>query len=256
MTTISVSVLILMPSMAAAGGSWIDFHEPLIVGSLVTGTGTFSSGQQEQVDAGPWFAMLRPETPGAEAILLGPVEIRRVSKYGSRATMSFIVPSVPTGEYWIDVVNAEGEGVGDLIGAFGVISRTPLEGRLWSRLRSVEAERARSRRAVEALRSRQAQLEAIAGDRQATIERQAERLTAAGARIIELQTDLDATAPSPAWPLWLAGAIALFVAFVGFALGRRYATRTLVTGASRSWAENQDAPASAEPNTSPLVAPK
>jgi hypothetical protein len=34
------------------------------------------------------------------------------------------------------------------------------------------------------------------------------------------------------------------------------ATRTLLTGASRSWTENQVAPASAEPNTSPLVAPK
>ncbi len=228
----------------------------MIVGSLVTGTGTFSSGQQEQVDAGPWFATLRLDPPGVGEILLGPVEVRRVSKYGSRATISFIVPDVPTGEYWIDVVNAEGQGVGDLVGAFGVISRTPLEGRLWSRLHRAEAERARSRRAVGALRSRQAQLEAIAGDRQATIERQAERLTAAGARITELQTDLAATTPKPAWPLWLAGVIALFLAVAGFALGRRYATRTLVTGARRSWAENQEAPASAEPNTSPLVAPK
>jgi hypothetical protein len=33
-------------------------------------------------------------------------------------------------------------------------------------------------------------------------------------------------------------------------------TRTLVTGARRSWTENHVEPASADPNTSPLVAPK
>ena len=83
----------------------------------------------------------------------------------------------------------------------------------------------------------------------------AERLTAAGARIAGLEADLDATTTSnPTWPL--VGLSASLLALAGFVLGRRYATRTLVTGASRSWAENQDAPASAEPNTSPLVAPK
>ena len=114
---------------------------------------------------------------------------------------------------------------------------------------------ARSHRAITALHARQAQLEAIVLDRQATIDRQAERLTAAGARITGLEADLAATtSPNATWPL--SGLIALVLAVAGFVLGRRYATRTLVTGARRSWAENQDAPASAEPNTSPLVAPK
>ena len=39
-------------------------------------------------------------------------------------------------------------------------------------------------------------------------------------------------------------------------LGPDQATRTEFTGASRSWAVNHEAPASAEPNTSPDVAPK
>ena len=92
-------------------------------------------------------------------------------------------------------------------------------------------------------------------DRQATIERQAERLTAAGARITGLKTPRRNHVEPSVAPR-LAGVIASLLALAGFVLGRRYATRTLVTGASRSWAENQDAPASAEPNTSPLVAPK
>ena len=131
-----------------------------------------------------------------------------------------------------------------------VVSMTPSTagagGRSW---------RARSHRAITELHARQAQLEAIVLDRQATIERQAERLTAAGARITGLEADLAATtSPTSTW--LFAGLIALVLAVAGFGVGRRYATRTLVTGASRSWAENQEAPASAEPNTSPLVAPK
>ena len=171
--------------------------------------------------------------------------------------MTFVVPEVPTGEYWVDIANDDGEGVGDLIGGFVVISRTPLEGRLWSRVSTAEAGRASANRAAGRLRDRQAQLEEALSDRQATIERQAGRLTAAGARITGLESDLyAATASTSTWPFWLAALIAVALAFVGFALGRRYATRTLVTGASRSWAENHEAPASAEPNTSPLVAPK
>ena len=253
---IITAVVSMSSSVAGAGGgSWIRFDGPLIVGTVVTGRGTFGGGQQARLDAGPWFARLRPEEPGVAEMRLGLVEVHRASSFGWRATVTFVVPDVPTGEYWVDVVNADGEGVGDLVGGFGVISRTPLEGRLWSRAQRTEGERARSDRAIAELQSRQAQLEAIVLDRQATIERQAERLTAAGARIAGLEADLDARATSnPTWPL--AGLIASLLALAGFVLGRRYATRTLVTGASRSWAENQEAPASAEPNTSPLVAPK
>lgn len=252
---ITTAVVSMTPSTAGAGGSWIDFDGPLIVGTVVTGRGTFSSRAQATPDAWPWFARLRPEEPGVEEIRLGPVEVDRASSFGWRATVTFVVPDVPTGEYWVDVVNADGEGVGDLVGGFGVVSRTPLEGRLWSRVQRTEAQRARFDRAIEELRARQAQLEAIALDRQATIERQAERLAAAGVRITGLSADLDATTTSNATWL-LAGLIASLLALAGFVLGRRYATRTLVTGAKRSWAENQEAPASAEPNTSPLVAPK
>ena len=252
---ITTAVVSMTPSTAGAGGgSWIDFDRLLIVGTVVTGRGTFVS-QQTKPDAEPWFAQLRSEASGVDEIPLGTVEIHRASTFVWRATITFVVPDVPTGEYWVDVVDADGEGVGDLVGGFGVISRTPLEGRLWSRVQRAEAERARSRRAITALHARRSQLEATVLDRQATIERQADRLTAAGARITGLEADLAATtSPTSTW--LFAGLIALVLAVAGFGVGRRYATRTLVTGASRSWAENQEAPASAEPNTSPLVAPK
>ena len=254
---VATSLVSLTPSVAQAGGSWIEFDGPLIVGTLVTGSGTFGNGQQAGVGAGPWFATLRPEEPGVDGIALGPVEVSRASSFGWRATVTFVVPEVPTGEYWVEIANDDGEGVGDLIGGFVVISRTPLEGRLWSRVSTAEAGRASANRSADRLRDRQGQLEETLSDRRATIERQAERLTAAGARITRLESDLDApTASTSTWPFRLAALMAVALAFVGFVLGRRYATRTLVTGASRSWAENQEAPASAEPNTSPLVAPK
>ena len=250
-------VIALTPGAGQAGGSWIEFDGPLVVGTRVTGSGTFGNGQQAGVGAGPWFATLRAEEPGVDDIALGHVEVSRASSFGWRATVTFVVPEVPTGEYWVDIANDDGEGVGDLIGGFVVISTTPLEGRLWSRVTTAEAGRASANRSADRLRDRQGQLEETLSDRQATIERQAERLTAAGARITSMESDLDAaTASTSTWLFWLDALMAVAPAFAGFALGRRYATRTLVTGASRSWAENQDAPASAEPNTSPLVAPK
>ncbi|HSH33302.1 MAG TPA: hypothetical protein VLB31_06755, partial [Actinomycetota bacterium] len=155
----ATSLVSLTPSAAQAGGSWIEFDGPLIVGTLVTGSGTFGNGQQAGVGAGPWFATLRPEEPGVDGIALGPVEVSRASSFGWRATVTFVVPEVPTGEYWVEIANDDGEGVGDLIGGFVVISRTPLEGRLWSRVSTAEAGRASANRSADRLRDRQGQLE-------------------------------------------------------------------------------------------------
>ena len=251
-------VIALTPGAGQAGGSWIEFDGPLVVGTRVTGSGTFGNGQQAGVGAGPWFATLRPEEPGVDDIALGPVEISRASSFGWRATVTFVVPDVPTGEYWVDIANDDGEGVGDLIGGFVVISSTPLEGRLWSRVSTAEAGRANANRSADRLRDRQGQLEE-------SVERSAGNDRASGRTSHRCRgadhpsggpTSTKRRASSPTWPFWLAALMAVALAFAGFVLGRRYATRTLVTGASRSWAENQDAPASAEPNTSPLVAPK
>lgn len=251
------SVAISLTSGAAhAGGSLIDFGGPAIIGTTVSGSILVGDGQQAPVSAGPWFAELHG-TEGSDLgpIPLGPVDVRPSNIYGWRVTVTFTVPDVPIGEYWVVVHNQAGHGMGDLTGGIVTIAHTPTEAALWSAVSRARHQAAMRLERLEGLRVLNGQMEAIVRDRQATIERQAERLTSAGARISGLEADLDATTTSnPTWPL--AGLLALLLALAGFVLGRRYATRTLVTGASRSWAENQDAPASAEPNTSPLVAPK
>ena len=258
------ALLALSPGSASAGGSWIELDGPAIVGTTVSPTGLFGDGQQAPVSAGPWVATLRPEAPGVERIALGPVQIVESNSWGWRATVTFVVPDVPTGEYWVDVRNEAGEGVGDLIGGFFVIAHTPLEGALWTRASTAEEQALIRLREVNHLRGVKDKLELALRDvevtlydRQATIERQTDRLTASGARIAELASELEDGSPTGTWTYVLAALAALLLAAGAFGLGRRsYATRTLVTGASRSWTENQEPPASADPNTSPLVAPK
>jgi len=256
--TLASMAISLTSGAAHAGGSLIDFDNPAIIGTTVTGSVLVGTGQQAPVTAGPWFAELQG-TEGSDLgpVLLGPVDVRPSNIYGWRVSVTFTVPDVPIGEYWVVVHNRAGEGMGDLTGGIITIAHTPAEAALWSAVSRARHQAATRLERLERLRVRNGQLDHIASDRQATIERQAERLTAAGARITNLEADLAANASSrPTSPYWFALLFALTLAVAGFALGRRYATRTLVTGASRSWAENQDAPASAEPNTSPLVAPK
>jgi hypothetical protein len=256
--TLASVVISLTSSAAHAGGALLDFDGPAIVGTTVSGSVLVGDGQQAPVSAGPWFAELQAsEGSDLDPIPLGPVDIRPSNIYGWRVTVTFTVPDVPIGEYWVVVHNQAGHGMGDLTGGVVTIAHTPTEAALWTAVSRARHQAATRLERLEGLRERNGQMEYLARDHQATIDRQAERLTAAGARISSLEADLVATAPStPPWPLWTAGPLALALGFGGFAVGRRYATRTLVTGASRSWAENQDAPASAEPNTSPLVAPK
>jgi hypothetical protein len=255
MTLASVAIS-LTSGAAHAGGSLIDFGGPAIIGTTVTGSILVGNGQQAPVSEGPWFAELQG-TEGSDVgpIPLGPVGVRPSNIYGWRVTVTFTVPDVPIGEYWVVVHNQAGHGMGDLTGGTVTIAHTPKEAALWSAVSRAKHQAATRLERLEGLRVLNGQMEALVLDREATIERQAERLTAAGARITGLEANLDArTTSNPTWPF--AGLLALLLALVGFALGRRYATRTLVTGASRSWAENQETPASAEPKTSPLVAPK
>ena len=174
----------LTPGAAQAGGSWIEFDGPLIVGTLVTGSGTFGDGQQEASEPARGSPPCVRRQPGSSPIALGPVEISRASSFGWRATVTFVVPEVPTGEYWVDIANDDREGVGDL----DRWVRRDLQHA--PRRPTLVAGRPQRRRrgraptdAADRLRHRQGQLEETLSDRQATIERQAERLTAAGARI-------------------------------------------------------------------------
>jgi hypothetical protein len=254
----TAAIVAISPGSAQAGGSVIEFEGPAIVGTVVTGSGLFGNGQQAPVSAGPWFAELRSsEGAGIDPIPLGTVDIRKSAIFGWRAAVTFAVPDVPIGTYWIVVNNARGEGVGDLAGGVVLIANTPAEAALWKRATHAEQRAEMRGRWLRGLRERDDQLQATLEDRQATVDRQIERLTTANVRIADLGAQLSATdpasSPMPVWPLVLAG---LGLAALGFVVGRRYATRTLVTGASRSWTENQEAPLSAEPKTSPLVAPK
>jgi len=255
---IAVTTLaLLLPAPARAGGSWIEFDGPGIVGTTVTGSGTFGSGQQAPVGAGPWFAELQPSDGSAfDPIPLGEVGITKAAEFGWRATLTFTVPDVPVGEYWVVVHNAEGHGVGDLSGGSLVIATSGAEAALWRRASRAEGRVEGLGRRLDRSTDREQAAQASLAEAQATIDRQADRLASANDRIADL-TEQGSSAATPGsgvpwWPI-LAG---LALAAAGFVVGRRYATRTLVTGASRSWAENQDTPASADPKTSPLVAPK
>jgi hypothetical protein len=271
-------LLMFAPVPAAnAGGSIIDFPSWVVVGTSVTGHGSFGAGQQESVSAGPWYAVLvrAGDRDGTPVMRLGQVQIENIDG-GWRATTSFVVPDVPTGEYSIWVQNAAGDGVGDLTGGWTVIAHTSAEGRLFVRARDTAFVLRNRERSIAALRTREDGLRQELAERNGTIGRQEGQLDAVTARARWLDAQLNAARASddvPVWPFVLAGAGTLLLAGIAFELGRRtprvrtvfdegtdpeeaHATRTLVTGASRSWTENHDDPESGEPKTSPLVAPK
>jgi hypothetical protein len=245
---------------AHAGGSTIEFPRWVVVGRTVTGHGVFGAGQQESVNAGPWFATLDSERDGFVPMRLGEVQIMPVEA-GWRATVSFVVPDVPTGSYEIWITNEQGEGVGDLIGGWTVIAHTPLEGKLLARVQELAVRDRSHTHAIEALRDARVELRRDLAERNGRIGRQEDQIDAVTARSRALDAQLNAARADevPVWPFLLAGVGTFLLAGIAFELGRRtgrYATRTLVTGASRSWTENHDDPESAEPKTSPLVAPK
>jgi hypothetical protein len=222
-------VFVLSFGAARAGGSWIEFPgDRALVGDTVTGVGHFGEGQQLPVSAGPWFAILRPNEPGVEEVPLGPVTIGESNFYGWKATTTFTVPDVPVGEYWVDVVNAQGEGVGDLIGGFLLISHTPAEAKLWVSAGRAESRLAQRDRAIDRGEELQEQLRSDLADRDATIDRQAERLADVTGQAALLEADLAAlradeatSAPTPVWPIALAGAGVVALTAAAFALGRR-----------------------------------
>jgi hypothetical protein len=243
---------------AHAGGSTIEFPRWVLVGDTVTGHGVFGAGQQEAVSAGPWLATLESGRGVVDPIPLGEVEIVP-AETGWRATVTFVVPDVPTGSYSIWVANGQGDGVGDLVGGWTVIAHTPVEGRLLTRFRGLAVRDRSHTHAIEALRDARASLRRELGVSDGVAAAQGARLADLRASATDLQARLAAPSERPIWPFGLAVLGAALLVVVAFLLGRRsgrYATRTLVTCARRSWTENQDEPESGEPKTSPLVAPK
>jgi hypothetical protein len=148
---LAIVLLLVAPSGSAwAGGSWIEVTQGArihlgawdmayaSVGSLVTMRGDFSSGQLGAVSEGPWYAYLTSDVEAgkqqAEPTLLGPVRIDGHGGYPYVATVTFVVPSVSTGYYWVHVCDLGcTQGVGDLVGGTIVIGATTSEARLFAR---------------------------------------------------------------------------------------------------------------------------
>jgi hypothetical protein len=219
--------LLLDPGAALAGGSTIEFPRSVVVGQLVTGSGVFGMGSQAPVGAGPWFAFLESEGQ-ARSIPLGAVEISPSTGTVCcwRATITFTVPDVPTGSYFIPVRNAEGSGVGDLVGGGTVIAPTSSEGRLFLELRTARYRADVRRREIASLERNVEQLRADLDDRDATIDRQAGRL----AEVVDAARVPVATVPAPdspvaGWAWAIAALILTSTTTAAYVIGRRRASQ-------------------------------
>jgi hypothetical protein len=218
---------------AWAGGSWLELQDGdrvLISGQTVTMSGTFGSGQQAGVSAGPWHAELRADHEQGSPVPLGPVTITEGARWGWRAAVTFTVPSVATGEYSVTVLNEEGEGVGDLIGGFVQVAPS-LEAWRVSLLRQrIERQQRVSRKEIATIRDR------LGGVRVDLAAATATRDELAG-RVEDLERALDdtrdaAAADDPAsspWPVAAAVFTALALLLVLAGAFRRHAAHPAPT---------------------------
>jgi hypothetical protein len=172
-----VPLLVAPAGSAWAGGSWIEVTQGArarlgawdvayaSVGSVVTMRGTFSSGQQGAVREGPWYAYLTSDVNAgdrqAEPTLLGPVRVDAQGGYPYVATVTFAVPSVSTGYYWVHVCDLGcTQGVGDLVGGTIVIGATASEARLFARALILRWMHDSDARTIEGLRKQREALQA------------------------------------------------------------------------------------------------
>lgn len=140
--------------------------------------GDFCDGQQADPSAGSWTAYLRRD-PNGPRRPVGAVNIDAATGNGCpySASVTFTVPDVESGMYWVDVC-ADTDcttGVGDLVGGMFAIASTPLEALALTRLPNLRArltQEARTRQALkgrvdslrDALRTADEDLSAIRGD--------------------------------------------------------------------------------------------
>jgi hypothetical protein len=144
---ISLSVLIVLmlalAPHAAAGGSWLHVDptgsvgggtDPSGVGwagigATVTMRGSFGTGAGAPVTGDTYFAYLHTRERGP--VLLETVSVGPGGRYPFSASTTFQVPAVAPGRYLISVCTLGcAQGVGDLIGGYLWIGRTPQEARL------------------------------------------------------------------------------------------------------------------------------
>lgn len=134
--TVTLLAMIAAPASMAGGMASFEFEEDyVLVGESVTGRATFSTDVRGtgRIENGPWHAYLLPSGTWIEppripegAIHLGPIAIEGGSDRGAVASITFTVPEVTTGGYFIGMCNvpcAE-SFVGDLGGGWLTIART------------------------------------------------------------------------------------------------------------------------------------
>jgi hypothetical protein len=231
---------------ASAGGSWLTVVEVsegalpppgggpawAAVGATVRMRGGFCSGQQANPSEGPWFAYLRPATGGA-SLLLGPAEI--VTSEGNAcpwvATVSFAVPEVLGGSYWVDVCD-EGcsTGVGDLSGGYLVVASSENEAKLMQQLTTLRLQYKHVRRNAAIFQGRMEALEERISDARHAARRSAAQVDEASASheqavaalVLANQAAAHSKTVSERWRLIaLALAIALAISILVIAVSRR-----------------------------------
>jgi hypothetical protein len=251
---VAVFLLVVPVGSASAGGSWIDVtHGDRVhfgtwdiayasAGSIVTMRGAFSSGQQAAVREGPWYGYLRPDKEGdqqrTEPMLLGGVTIEG-DGYPYVARLSFRVPNVPTGYYWVDVCDLGcRQGVGDLVGGTIVLGATDAEARLFARGLILGWMHDFDVRRIADLLKRRGQLEAAiveandVGGAATSRARQAnDRAAEAAAQVASVQDSLvTTTRQRDAWRLIGLVSLLLLLVAVAWIVFLRRRVRTLVQG--------------------------
>jgi hypothetical protein len=245
--SLAVATVLIGAPTASAGGSWLELRDVAgagqvsdgpwggwaAPGSTVTMRGTFGSGAQAPPSHGPWIARLRADV-GQVAVPLGPVELD-LGDDAWVATVTFVVPEVPSGEYWVDVCDAAtcSSGVGDLIGGTIVVAATELEGELLTtvpqlegRVRQLEGDRRQLGGRVEELEDQLGRAEARREALLQEVRAAAARDVVADRRTAALAADLDAASADLArWRIVAfvaaAAAIATFTALMAGAARRR-----------------------------------
>lgn len=221
----TISLLILIAGLlavtphASAGGSWIsvDPHDSVGagvdpsgvgwggIGATITMRGSFSTGTLGPVSAGTYYAYLYLSEIDDPPVLLGTVSVTPGKHMPFVARTTFRIPDVPTGRHLIRVCTSGcARGIGDLVGGYLWVGRTPQEARLHAVVDGLRSELDGQRRRAEA-RSAEAvalgeQLEAARG----SLEVVTAELDAAQARLdltasqrdVALQEALDARAQS------------------------------------------------------------
>ena len=200
---VTLFVAVFAPASLAGGMASFEFEEDyVLVGESVTGRATFSTNVRStgRIEDRPWHAYLLPsgtwiEPPRipAGAIHLGPTAIEDGGDRSAVASITFTVPEVTTGGYFIGMCNVpcSESFVGDLGGGWLTIARTEegasllrkldttdrqlnlIRYRLARRIRDVE-------RPVTELESRLDRMEGSVELRLRELERRIGTLTAAG----------------------------------------------------------------------------